>query len=173
MDNLRFPMGHFEPIINISQEERTKLINQIPEINKTLRNITKELEPDQLDLPYRQNGWTIKQIIHHLADNDMNAYIRFKRALTEDEPMASSYREDLWAELIDYTNLPVENSLILIEILHNRFAVLLKGLKSDDFSRPLKTQVLGSITLDIALQRFVWHNKHHIAQIETSLQNIK
>jgi len=167
VDLIRFPIGKFESIMNPTSEDRAHLINQIPEIARSLRTIVKDLQPEQLNIPYRQGGWTIKQIIQHLADNDMNAYLRFKRALTEEEPTASSYREDLWAELCDYEEVPVENSLILLETLHSRFLTLLKGLKPEDFSRTLRTQVLGAISLDGALQRFIWHNRHHISQIES------
>jgi hypothetical protein len=173
LDNIRFPIGPFEPIVNPTLEERVHFINQIPELIKILRNMVTNVEPDRLHIPYRPNGWTIQQIVHHLADNDMNAYIRFKRALTEDEPLSGSYREDLWAELNDYRDVPIENSLLLLEVLHGRFLILLRGLKPDDFKRKLRTQVLGSITLDIALQRFVWYNRHHIAQIETFIHNFR
>lgn len=107
-----------------------------------------------------------------MADNDMNAYIRFKRALTEDEPMGGSYREDIWAELSDYKDVHIENSLFLMETLHIRFLILLDGLKPDDFRRKLNTQVLGKISLDIALQRFVWHNQHHISQIQSLIRSM-
>jgi DinB superfamily len=138
MDHIRFPIGQFESIMNLSCEERIKFINQIPEFASTLREILQNLKSEQINIPYRQDGWTIKQIVHHLADNDMNAYIRFKRALTEEEPMGSSYREDLWAELCDYRDVPIENSLVLMETLHSRFLILLNGLKPDDFNRKLK-----------------------------------
>ncbi|GGH27059.1 YfiT family bacillithiol transferase [Paenibacillus segetis] len=164
MDPIRFPIGRFEPVNNA---DTAHFMNQIPGIIITLRYILKDIPTQQLHIPYRPDGWTIQQIVHHLADNDMNAYIRFKRALTEDEPMASSYREDLWAELNDYKDIPIENSLLLLELLHKRLHVLLNGLSPEDFQRKLKTQVLGTITLDIALQRFIWHNKHHISKIET------
>ncbi|MCD9025473.1 YfiT family bacillithiol transferase [Cohnella silvisoli] len=167
MEKLRFPIGHFEPILTPSSEERQSFINQIPNISITLRSLLKDLTPNQLQTPYRLNGWTIQQIVHHLADNDMNAYLRFKRALTEEEPLADSYREDLWAELSDYKNVPIETSLLLLEILHSRFLILLNGLNPDDFNRRLRTQVLGKITIDTALQRFVWHNQHHISQIKS------
>ncbi|WP_373232230.1 YfiT family bacillithiol transferase [Cohnella sp.] len=167
MDKIRYPIGQFEPIINPSIEERANFINQIREISKKLRIITKDLKPEQLNIPYRQDGWTIQQIVHHLADNDMNAYLRFKRALTEDEPMSSSYREDLWAELSDYRVVPIEISLLLLDTLHRRFLVLLGGLNPGDFNRKLRTQALGLITIDTALQRFLWHNQHHISQIES------
>lgn len=170
VDNIRFPIGQFIPNPNLSDEERIDLINQIPGITRTLRNIIQNLNSDQLNTPYRANGWTIKQIVHHLADNDMNAYLRFKRALNEDEPLASSYREDLWAELSDYIHMPIENSIRLQELLHERFLLLLNDLTPEDFYRKLNTQVLGSITLDMALQRFIWHNRHHISQIESLIR---
>lgn len=170
VDNKRFPIGQFIPNHNLSDEERIDLINQIPGITRTLRNIIKNLNSDQLNTPYRINGWTIKQIVHHLADNDMNAYLRFKRALTEEEPVASTYREDLWAELNDYIIMPIENSIRLQELLHERFLMLLNYLSPEDFYRKFNTQVLGLITLDIALQRFIWHNRHHISQIESLIK---
>jgi hypothetical protein len=167
VDKIRYPIGHFEPIYKLSVEERNELIEQIPDISLSIRNILKDFNYDQLQIPYRPGGWTIQQIVHHLADNDMNAYIRLKRALTEDEPLSGSYREDLWAELIDYKDVPIETSLLLMEMLHSRLIILLHGLSPNDFNRRLKTQVLGLITVDIALQRFVWHNRHHISQIKS------
>lgn len=168
--SIRFPLGSFEPKVEPTLEERQSFIQQIPSIVPTLRQIIMKCPLSQLHMPYREEGWSIQQIVHHLADNDMNAYLRFKRALTEEEPMANSYREDLWAELSDYTEVPIENSLTLLETLHFRFLILLKDLQPEDFKRTMRTQVFGSITLDIALQRFVWHNQHHIAQI-TSILN--
>ena len=169
-DLIRFPIGSFEPNTNISDEERSHIIRQIPEISRKLRTIMDELTPDQLDTTYRQGGWTIRQIVHHLADNDMNAYLRFKRALTEDEPMANTYREDQWAELPDYQEIPIGDSIALLELLHRRFHILVREIEPEKFKRMLRTEVLGSITLDTALQRFVWHNRHHLAQIELQVR---
>ncbi|UNK16953.1 putative metal-dependent hydrolase [Paenibacillus sp. N3/727] len=171
MERIRFPLGHFEPILNPTSEERKNFINQIPDITITLRNLLKNLEFDQVRIPYRPDGWTIQQIVHHLADNDMNAYLRFKRALTEDEPLSDSYREDLWAELNDYREVPIETSISLLEILHSRFLILLNGLNPEDYNRKFRTQVLGKITLDTALQRFVWHNQHHMSQIKAFIDS--
>ncbi|WP_152391880.1 YfiT family bacillithiol transferase [Paenibacillus guangzhouensis] len=171
-DLIRFPIGSFEPHVSMTDEERIQVIHQIPEISRRLRAIIEELTPDQFDTSYRQGGWTIRQIVHHLADNDMNAYIRFKRALTEDEPMANTYREDQWAELPDYQATPIEDSIALLELLHRRFYVLVWEMKPEAFRRKLRTVVVGSITLDIALQRFIWHNRHHLAQIESVRSNI-
>jgi hypothetical protein len=169
MDHLRYPIGQFVPIMNQTIEGRNHVIDQIPEISKTLNEITRNLNREQLQTSYRPGGWTVQQIVHHMADNDMNAYIRFKRALTEEEFLASSYREDAWAELIDYRDVPIDTSIRLMESLHSRFTILLKKLPPSDFDRTLRTQALGVITLDIALQRFVWHNQHHFSQISSLL----
>ena len=169
MNDIRFPIGRFEPIGAQTDEGRRALIGEIPGLADQLRKLIVGLPPERLLIPYREGGWTIAQIVHHLADNDMNAYLRFKRALTEEEPLAGSYREDLWAELPDYGKLPPEHSLLLLETLHARFAVLLANLEPAEFKRKLRTQALGSVTLDVALQRFVWHNRHHRSQIETFL----
>lgn len=170
MDPLRFPLGAFTPIEHPSHEDRARTRTQISELASTLRSMVQRLDHEQLDTPYRQEGWTIRQIVHHLADNDMNAYFRLKRALTEESPLASSYREDLWAEQRDYKELPIENSLILLEKLHQRLSILLQHLEPHQYARPLQTKALGVITIDTALQRFVWHNQHHMAQISALLQ---
>ncbi|WP_379138353.1 YfiT family bacillithiol transferase [Paenibacillus sp. sgz500958] len=172
LDRLRFPIGHFEPITNPTSEQRTAIIQQISAFAKDLRELVSACSPQQLQTPYRPGGWCIQQIIHHMADNDMNAYIRFKRALTEREPMSGTYREDLWAEMCDYKDAPIELSLTLLEALHGRFLILLQGSKPEDFKRTLRTEVLGTITLEIALQRFIWHNRHHMTQISTLIDSM-
>ncbi|WP_308635531.1 YfiT family bacillithiol transferase [Paenibacillus silvisoli] len=166
IDRLRYPIGKFEAMPQCTNEDRAAFISHIPDLTKLLRACAALLKPGQLDIPYREGGWSVRQIAHHMADNDMNAYLRFKRALTEEEPLASSYREDLFAELPDYGAMPLEDSILLLEVLHRRFFVLVQKLPPEAFSRTLRTLALGTVTLDTALQRFVWHNRHHIAQIE-------
>lgn len=170
MDSVRFPIGSFEAIPDPTPELRRSFIERIPKLAKQLRELAGDLLPNQLNVPYRPEGWTVRQIVHHMADNDMNAYIRLKRALTEPEPMASSYREDLWAELGDYEHVPIEVSLQLLESLHHRMYVLLQHLDVDHYKRQFATQALGLINVDIAIQRFVWHNSHHQAQIQSLIQ---
>lgn len=167
MDNIRYPLGQFVLKSHLSEEERNQIIQQISGVSLTLTDTLKGLTEDQLQTPYRPGGWTVQQVVHHMADNDMNAYLRLKRALTEVEPLSDTYREDLWAELSDYKDVPIETSISLMGLLHSRLTILLRGLQADDFARTLRTQVLGSITIEIALQRFVWHNSHHIAQIQS------
>lgn len=170
----RYPIGRFAPPKEVTSESRSLLIEEIPQLVRELKEAIEALkaaQSDPLNYCYRPGGWTVRQIVHHMADNDMNAYIRFKRALTEDGPRASSYREDLWAELADGKEMPIEHSLMLIEVLHSRFYYLLKALRDEQFERTLVTEVLGSISLDAALQRFIWHNRHHIAHIRLGAAN--
>lgn len=143
-------MGIFVQDENLTQEGRSELIEQVLRIAPLLREMTHTLNLIQLRTPYRMNGWTIQQIIHHMADNDMNAYLRFKRALTEDTPTATSYREDLWGDLHDYFDTDIETSIVLLETLHKRFYRLLIKLNSDQFNRMLRTQALGLINLETA-----------------------
>lgn len=170
MDLLRYPIGPFEPVRQSTNEQRKVWIDDIAAIPQTVRLAVQNLTPEQLHTPYRPGGWTIQQVVHHMADNDMNAYIRFKRALTEDNPTIGSYREKLWAELDDYRDTPVETSLALMKSLHSRFANLLRSLQPSHFERMFTSQALGVMTLDVALQRYAWHGRHHTAHI-TSLKN--
>ncbi|MFF2483075.1 YfiT family bacillithiol transferase [Paenibacillus sp. NPDC058071] len=164
-DPIRFPIGSFDAVPKLSEAARRAEIDCLVGLTGHLRHLLNRLAPDQVHIPYRSDGWTVTQIVHHMADNDMNAYLRFKRALTEDEPTGSSYREDLWAEMADYKELPLEQSILLLELLHSRLATLLRALEPAAYRRTLRTGPLGIITLDTALQRFVWHNRHHAAQI--------
>lgn len=168
MDVIRYPIGKFQPQ-ELSTYDRMQLIADLPEVAKTLRRVAAPLTEAQLEHSYRSDGWTIRQVIHHMADNDMNAYSRFKRALTEEAPEASSYREDLWAEQSDYKNIPVAHAIALLELVHERLFIIMTHMQESDFKRTLMTQALGTITLDIALQRFLWHNRHHLAQIHEAL----
>lgn len=167
LEEVRYPIGRFMGLPCLTESERLERIHEIPRLVPELRGILGPFDHNLLSIPYRQGGWTPTQIVHHLADNDMNAYLRFKRALTEHNPAASSYREDLWGDLHDYHELPIEHSLALLELLHHRFHVLLRGMKPEQFERTLVTEALGQISLDIAVQRFVWHHRHHRAQIHS------
>jgi uncharacterized damage-inducible protein DinB len=164
MEDMRYPTGKFEEIKNPTSEQRNKWIGDIAETGKLLRRTVQNMSMEQLQTRYRPGGWTVRQVVHHVADNDMNAFIRFKRALTEDSPAASSYREDLWAELSDY-RVPVEASLGLIDSINIRFAALLGSLHPPDFTKTFTSPAHGLMSLDTAVQRYVWHDRHHIAQI--------
>ncbi|MFC9709049.1 YfiT family bacillithiol transferase [Paenibacillus sp. NPDC056933] len=167
MDSMRYPIGHFTAVENPTEEQRKQLIESIDEIPNKLRQVIDGLDVEQLTTSYRPGGWTLQQVVHHLADAEMNAYIRFKRGLTEEQPLAGTFREDLWAELIDYKDTPIETSILLLEALHNRFKMLLVKMKPTDFARLVASPTHGTMTLDIAIQRFLWHAQHHIAQISS------
>ncbi|WP_336787621.1 YfiT family bacillithiol transferase [Paenibacillus sp. MMO-177] len=166
MDHLRYPIGPFEEVCGPTAEQRSNWMKEIERMPSRLRNAVGNLSEDQLATPYRPGGWTIRQVVHHLADNDMNSYIRFKKAMTEENPAASTYRQNMWAELNDY-EAPIETSLVLIEALRSRFAVLLQGMQSWDFARTFTSPTNGLMTLDTAIQRFEWHGRHHLAQINS------
>lgn len=166
MDDFRYPIGKFEQIENPTSKQRNKWIEDISETGKILRLAVENLTIEQILTQYRPGGWTVQQVIHHLADNNMNAFIRFKKALTEDSPAAVSYREDLWAELSDYRT-PIESSLILLESINIRFVAILRSLHPSDFKRTFTSPTHGVMSLNVATQRYVWHDRHHISQIES------
>ncbi|MUT67755.1 YfiT family bacillithiol transferase [Paenibacillus sp. NEAU-GSW1] len=168
MEDLRYPLGKFEAVANPTSEHRKQWIEEIAQMPEVLRSTIKGLTEEQLNTPYRPGGWTVRQVVHHLADNDMNATLRFKRGLTEDAPTASSYRENLWAELADY-NMPVEHSLHMLEGLRGRLTALFRSLSLSELDKTVVSPSYGTMTLYEALQRFAWHGRHHIAQI-TSLK---
>ncbi len=168
MEQQRYPIGHFAASGQLTLKQREQCIEEISTMAELLREKVCTLTPEQLDIPYRAEGWSVRQVIHHLADNNMNAYLRFKRGLTEEAPIIPSYREELWAELSDYSKEPVETSLVLLESLQRRFVSLLRSLGDEDYKRTFVSLGLGTLSLDTALERYVWHNRHHLAHI-TSL----
>jgi hypothetical protein len=167
MDLWSYPLGKFIPEDQPTTDHLKRWIEDIAQIPKMLRLTVQNLNTEQLLTAYRPGGWNAQQVVHHLADSDMNAYIRFKRALTEEAPTAGSYREELWAELSDYQDTPIETSIILLESLHQRFVVLLRSISPDQFQRTFKSPTHGTMTLYTATQRYAWHGWHHIAQIDS------
>lgn len=164
-DTLRYPIGRFAPEAEpLSPERRARWIGAAAGLAERLQAAVAGLAPAQLRTPYRPGGWTVLQVVHHMADNDVNAYLRFKRALSEERFAAPSYLQDVWAERLDYGE-PLDDSLLLLRGLHGRFVRLLRSMRPDEFARAFTTEALGAITLDTALQRFVWHNRHHTAHI--------
>ncbi|CAM3718969.1 YfiT family bacillithiol transferase [Marinicrinis lubricantis] len=166
MDRIRFPIGEFIEVKSPSFDEIQTWIHEIEQTPSLLKEVLSQLDDEQLDTPYRPGGWTVRQIVHHIADNNMNAYFRFKRTLTEEQPIIPSYRQDKWAEMADYGE-PVEVSLSLIEAIYRRFVVLLGSLEADDYKRTMNSTALGMMSLETAVQRFLWHDRHHLAQIES------
>src|SRR3982751_4123785 len=136
-DDLRYPVGRYQPPDMISPEQRAEWIDEIEALPRKLKQTVSSLNEKQLDTPYRPGGWTVRQVVHHVPDSHLNAYIRFKLALTEDVPTIKPYDEQSWANLADSKNTPVETSLTLLESLHQRMAILLKSMKPEDFARKL------------------------------------
>lgn len=169
MEDLRFPIGRFRAPTEISTEDRTRFIEEIAATPEHLRRAVAGLSDEQLDTPYRPEGWTVRQLVHHIPDSHLNAYIRFKLALTEDEPTIKPYLEDRWARLADTQTTPVEVSLELLELLHVRWVNLLNTLSDEDFARKFRHPENGLMTLSGTLALYAWHGKHHVAHI-TSLR---
>lgn len=168
-EDLRYPIGKYEAKSLLTPAERTRAIAQIEETPKRLREAVGGLSGGQLDMRYRPGGWTVRQVAHHLPDSHMNAYVRLKLALTENEPIVKPYEEALWAELADSKETPVEVSLSLLEFLHLRWDNLLRALQPEDFARRLGHPVSGVMTTDNLVHHYAWHGRHHVAQI-TSLR---
>ncbi len=168
MNDLRYPIGKFVGQSTVSAAERVAFIAQIEELPSRLRGAVSGLSEQQLETPYRPEGWRVRQVVHHLGDSHLNGLIRFKLALTENEPTVKTYEEDRWAELPDSTSAPIEWSLALLENLHRRWAVLLRGLGEEQWARVFRHPDHGRIGLDWTLGLYAWHGRHHLAHI-TSL----
>ncbi len=165
MEDPRYPIGRAEVVERLTPERRAELIREIEEAPDRLRAAVAGLIDAQLDTPYREGGWTVRQVVHHVPDSHLNSYTRFKLALTEEEPTIKPYSEKLWAELPD-ARLPVEPSLRLLESLHQRWAALLRSMTPEQFARGFIHPEHGRRqSLDQALQIYAWHGKHHTAQV--------
>ena len=165
MNDPRFPIGKFHYEGPPSEEQREKFIADIAQTPISLRAAVDGLSEPQLDTPYREGGWTVRQVVHHVPDSHMNAYIRFKLALTEDEPTIKPYAEDRWAELADIKLAPVETSLALLESLHTRWVILLRSLKPEEWKRTFNHPEAGIMSLEKSLGLYAWHGKHHVAHV--------
>ena len=164
ISNLSYPIGKFQWSGPNSESERAAFIEAISAVPQKLRAAVANLNDTQLETPYRPGGWTVRQTVHHIADSHMNAYVRFKLALTENEPFAKPYDEKAWANLPD-SKLPIEVSLRLIDSLHERWVVVLRAMTPPDFNRKLSHPELGIVELDRYVALYAWHGKHHVAHI--------
>jgi uncharacterized damage-inducible protein DinB len=169
MADLRYPVGKFHFEGPLSDEQKGKLIDDIAQAPANIRTAIGGLSQQQFDTPYRDGGWTVRQVVHHVPDSHLNAYTRFKLALTEDEPTIKPYAEDRWAELADTKSTPVEVSLVLLESLHERWVRLLRSLQPQDWKRTFRHPELGTVSLEKNLALYAWHGRHHVAHI-TSLR---
>ncbi|HUF04035.1 MAG TPA: putative metal-dependent hydrolase [Aridibacter sp.] len=167
-EELRYPIGDFEKPSDASAEKRSEWIATIRELPSNIDAAVKGLGEDKIDTPYRPEGWTIRQVVHHVADSHLNAYCRFKLALTEENPTIKPYDEGAWASLSD-SEMDPSVSLQLIDSVHRRFANLLEHMTESDFSRTLDHPDSGAWELSKMLALYAWHSKHHTAHI-TSLR---
>lgn len=163
-EDLRFPVGNFELPGEIGPSERAEFIRTIKELPGEIECAVHGLDEQQIDTPYRPDGWTVRQVVHHVADSHLNALCRFKLALTEDLPTIKPYDEAAWAELPDASK-DTDVSLRLIRSLHERFAYLLDGMSDSDYARKLQHPESGEWDLNGMLALYAWHSKHHTAHI--------
>jgi uncharacterized damage-inducible protein DinB len=161
----RYPIGKYEMPADITSAKRAEAIRETASAPELIRAAVKGLNDAQLDTPYREGGWTVRQVIHHVPDSHMNAYVRWRLALTETEPTIKPYEESAWAKLEDAAHAPVEVSLRLLETLHERWVRLLHSVKEQEFARTFRHPDHGVRTLDWMLFLYAWHGKHHTAHI--------
>lgn len=166
MDRMRYPTGHFDPKPNISDDERTALIGKIADTPAAIREAVRGLDDAQLDTPYRPGGWTVRQAGHHVADSSLNGYVRFRWALTEDNPTLKGYEERDWASLADASTHPLEASLVMLDGIHERLTSLLSQLDPEDYARPCVHPEVGTRSVDWLIQLYGWHGAHHAAHIQ-------
>lgn len=166
LENLKYPIGRFIYSNNISQEEVLKNIEIIELFPENLYHEVNNLDEAQLNTPYRPGGWTVKQVVHHCSDSHINSIIRFKLALTEDNPVIKPYKEDKWTELAD-SKLPIDVSLKLLKALHHKWVVLLRSLTKEDLNKSfIHPEKNNEIKLDQAISMYAWHSNHHLAHIK-------
>jgi uncharacterized damage-inducible protein DinB len=169
MTDLRYPIGKFSYDGHLTEDQKRAFLDDIAQTPKNLRAAVQGLSEGQLDTPYRPGGWTVRQVVHHVPDSHLNSYMRFKLALTEDEPTIKPYAEDRWAELADTKATPVAVSLTLLDSLHDRWVRLLRSLTPEEWKRTFRHPDLGAMTLEKTLALYAWHGRHHVAHI-TSLR---
>jgi len=168
MTDERYPIGKFTPVPSLSATDRNACIEQIAAAPANFRRAVAGLNDGQLDTPYRNGGWTVRQVAHHVPDSHMNAYLRFKWGLTEDTPAIKTYEEKDWAKTPE-TRAPIAVSLDLLTALHQRWVTLLRGMSPADFARTIKHPEWGTPSLDTMLALYAWHGRHHTAHV-TSLR---
>jgi uncharacterized damage-inducible protein DinB len=163
-EDLRYPVGKFEKIDEVTPEMRRAMIQTIAELPEKIAAAVDGLTEEQLETPYRPEGWTVRQTVHHVADSHINSLCRFKLAMTEENPTIRPYFEDRWAELAD-SRLPIDVSLKILEGIHARWIVLLESMTDEDFRRPLIHPDNGEFTIEQFLALYAWHSRHHTAHI--------
>ncbi len=167
--SLQYPVGRFTepPVVSVS--DRAAALDEIAQLPAALRAAVSGLSAEQLETPYRDGGWTVRQVVHHVADSHMHAYQRVKFALTEESPTIRPYDEAAWSLLPDVAVIPIDASLVLLEALHARWVACLRGTPVDQFARPFVHPEMGPQPIDLSLLRYAWHGRHHVAHV-TSLR---
>ena len=165
MEDLRYPVGRYQRPESLTDAQRRTAIDSIASTPRNLRAAVHGLTVAQLDTPYRPDGWTVRQVVHHVPDSHLNAYTRFKLALTEDMPTIKPYNESAWANLDDSRTTPIETSLSILDHVHERWLHVLRAMKPADFSRKLNHPDNGIMTLDQLLAMYEWHGRHHTAHV--------
>lgn len=169
MNDLRYPIGPFIKPDALTPAERLAAIRHIAEAPRKMREAVNGLNDSQLNTLYRPGGWSVRQVVHHVPDSHMNAYVRCKLALTEDTPTIKPYDEAAWAKLADSAATPITVSLDLLDNLHSRWVALLQAMTPADFARAYNHPEMGRMTLDQVVAMYAWHGQHHVAHI-TSLR---
>lgn len=167
-DSLRYPVGRFQAPSPITANDRDAAIQTLRETPPRLQGLVSHLSDDDLGRCYRPGGWTVRQIAHHLPDSHLNAYVRMKLALTEEQPTVKTYDEAAWARLPDVA-APIAPSLDLLDALHRRWVSLLEALSTSDFERTLRHPEMGAMRLDQVLAMYAWHSRHHLAHVRAAL----
>ena len=166
MEQLRYPLGRFESRQRpLTREERALMIDAIAAHPVNMRAAVTGLSDSQLDTPYREGGWTVRQVVHHVVDSHINSYVRFKLAVTEEGPTIRTYEEAEWAELPEARSAPVEMSLAILDALHPRWVTMLRAFDHEHFARILQYPGVGEISVDVLLEIYGWYCPHHEAHV--------
>jgi uncharacterized damage-inducible protein DinB len=165
LDAIRYPIGRVTVVDEVTPADRSRWIEQIGAAPANLRSALAGLSDEQLDRCYREGGWTLRQVAHHLADEHLNAFGYFKKAVTEDSPLVNIYDEPRWAETRDAREAPIELSIDLLTALHARWVILLNSLDQKDFARAYQHGRRGRVSLDEGIQLYAWHGLHHTAHL--------
>lgn len=166
LEKLKYPIGKFSPEANFTDQIKSACIAAISSFPQKVKEAVDQLSSAQINAPYRPEGWTIHQLVHHCADSHMNAYCRFKLAMTEDTPTIKTYDQGAWAKTADVSKVDIQVSISLMEALHTRWSALLHDMSTNDFNRLLFHPELGkTLTLGYMLQLYGWHSNHHLAHI--------
>lgn len=170
MTDLRYPIGRFHHEGPVTDDDLARWIGEIEALPDQMRRAVTGLTDAQLDTPYRPGGWTLRQVVHHVPDSHLNSYVRFKWALTEEDPLVKTYEEQRWAELADYRVVPVDVSLRFLALLHEKWVLLLRSLSREQWSRRFVHPESGPTELARSAGHYAWHGRHHLAHITGTIE---